>query len=655
MRKDVSKLLILGHMSQKAPFLKKAQQEGLLEFANIDHKKIGVSKQAAEYIQALKILKRLQEESAQSSEPSNAEKTHFNKARSKFSKKTGSELAECVIDTEERITKLTEEKKTLEAEYKRVCPFGNFEKKDITYIESHSSLHIQFFLKKQASKHVLPDSLEGIVIELGEDREASYLAILSEKQIQHPGLIRVHIGHTAYELEKHIQEVDNSLSLLDAQLHELVYFLDKMQKDLLVQLNGDDFSHANKATKSEMEDHLFAAEVWIDTTKVNLLNTWAAPFDLYIEELPILADDKVPTLLENKNLGKIGEDLIEVYDVPSARDKDPSLWVLIAFSAFFAMILADAGYGLILLGLSIFLRCKFKKVSKKVKRFFRLLTILSSTTVVWGIFTASVFGLSFAPDSPLQRFSVIHWFCVKKAGYHMRVKDDVYKEWVHKYPELAQVKKPERALEICHRKVASGAIRYEMQEEFSQNALMELAVLIGLVHICLSLIRYVKRNPSAVGWIFFLVGGYLFFPSLIHVTTFIYSILGLSIPLMASVGLWMIVGGIALAWGCAIWKEKWAGLAEITKALQLFADVLSYLRLYALALAGMILAATFNDLGYQMGPIFGPFVILLGHGINLSMAVMAAVIHGLRLNFLEFYHYCFEGEGRLFSPLRIRK
>jgi V/A-type H+-transporting ATPase subunit I len=48
-------------------------------------------------------------------------------------------------------------------------------------------------------------------------------------------------------------------------------------------------------------------------------------------------------------------------------------------------------------------------------------------------------------------------------------------------------------------------------------------------------------------------------------------------------------------------------------------------------------------------------VIILGHGINISLGLMAGVIHGLRLNFIEWYHYSFEGGGRFFNPLKLLK
>jgi V/A-type H+-transporting ATPase subunit I len=89
--------------------------------------------------------------------------------------------------------------------------------------------------------------------------------------------------------------------------------------------------------------------------------------------------------------------------------------------------------------------------------------------------------------------------------------------------------------------------------------------------------------------------------------------------------------------------------------IQVFADVLSYLRLYALALAGMIMATTFNDMGMTVGLLGGFIVILAGHAVNILLGIMAGVIHGLRLNFIEWYHFSFDGGGRLFKPLKLLK
>ena len=68
------------------------------------------------------------------------------------------------------------------------------------------------------------------------------------------------------------------------------------------------------------------------------------------------------------------------------------------------------------------------------------------------------------------------------------------------------------------------------------------------------------------------------------------------------------------------------------------------------------MADTVNTtLGIEMGVVGTIVVILFGHMINIIMSTMSATIHGLRLNFLEWYRYSFEGGGRLFNPLRLRK
>ena len=101
-------------------------------------------------------------------------------------------------------------------------------------------------------------------------------------------------------------------------------------------------------------------------------------------------------------------------------------------------------------------------------------------------------------------------------------------------------------------------------------------------------------------------------------------------------------------------QQRWLGLTIVFKVIEVFADTLSYLRLYALGLAGMVMASTFNDMGAMVGGgILGAIVILFGHSVNITLTVAAGVLHGLRLNFLEWYHHSFEGEGRKFRPLKL--
>ncbi len=86
--------------------------------------------------------------------------------------------------------------------------------------------------------------------------------------------------------------------------------------------------------------------------------------------------------------------------------------------------------------------------------------------------------------------------------------------------------------------------------------------------------------------------------------------------------------------------------------IQIFADIMSYLRLYALGLSGALVVSTLNEFASSMNIVLAALLLIVGHVINLGLCLMGGTIHGLRLNFLEWYHYSFEGGGKAFCPLK---
>ncbi len=303
----------------------------------------------------------------------------------------------------------------------------------------------------------------------------------------------------------------------------------------------------------------------------------------------------------------------------------------------------------------LFLKWKFPHLRRVKKRFLKLGMILSIATIAWGFFTASYFGMDFAPNNPLQKPSIIAYLAKKKAAYHLSLKDDVYQGYVQKYPVLASQDNPETFL-MQSKKGAENRVTYPVFEEFFNNILMEFSFLMGIIHIALSFFRYLRRNFAGLGWVVFIVGGYLYFPSIVHATVLVNFMGWLSKPIAYSIGFYMVLGGLSFAFLAAFWQRKWGAFSEIFHVTQVFADVLSYLRLYALALGGMVMARTFNDtLGMEMGVIGTIIIIFIGHALNINMSLIGAVVHGLRLNFLEWFHYSFEGGGRLFNPLALKK
>jgi V/A-type H+-transporting ATPase subunit I len=389
----------------------------------------------------------------------------------------------------------------------------------------------------------------------------------------------------------------------------------------------------------------------VPVNRVSELKDSLAETDVHMAEIAMEEHEEAPTYLENKGYNRIGEDLVHIYDTPSNTDKDPSLWVLVSFAVFFAMIINDGGYGLLFLAGALYFKFKNGDLKKAGMRVWKLLLILFGSCVLWGLFTNSFFGVAIGPENPLRKVSVLNWLVEKKAEYHFHNKDNIYKEWVDKYPDLSGADNAHDFL-LGAKKGEGDDASYEMVNKFSDGILMELALLVGIIHICLSFIRYLNRNWAGIGWIIGIIGCYLYFPLFLGATSLTSYVFGLNREEIAVDGQYMMYGGLALAVILGVLKDKWLGLLEITNLIQIFADILSYLRLYALGLAGAIIGQTVNDIASGLMYVPALILIVIGHGLNMVLAVIGGVIHGLRLNFIEWYHYSFEGGGKLFTPLK---
>ncbi|MBI3901082.1 MAG: V-type ATP synthase subunit I, partial [Chlamydiia bacterium] len=461
----------------------------------------------------------------------------------------------------------------------------------------------------------------------------------------------------AKEIRTRLLALREEFARVEVDLRTYCNGLETLQEGLNACLNSYHLDLAKNAISSPLEDTIFAIEAWTPTNRVEELKAIVKGLHVLCEEVAIEPLDLMPTCIENKGLKKVGEDLIYIYDVPSSQDKDPSTWILFFFSLFFAIIIADGGYGLIFLILSVILKWKLgPKASLQMKRFTKLSFILSLMTIGWGCATASFFGIEIGPDNPFRKSSFIHYLAQKKADYHLQREDDTYHSYFSSFPQVATAKDGHDFL-VKTKYLKEGKTRYKALEDFYLNSLLEISLIVGILHLSTSILRNMVRNPAALGWIFFMIGGYVYFPIYLNVTTIANVFHFVSKEMAEILGLFCLGFGPFLVFVISLIEGKrWMALHELTNGIQVFSDVLSYLRLYALALAGIVMAETMNDtLGIELG-FLGTFLVVgVGHMINISMSVMSATIHGLRLNFLEWYRYSFEGGGRLFNPLRLYK
>jgi V/A-type H+/Na+-transporting ATPase subunit I len=632
MRIDVHKYLILGPSSKRASFYKEAQKMGCIQFQG--PKRLEPSQDVQLFIDALHVLRRM----APKKEGRPAEVYAPNM------------MARQIVEHNERLERLIEEERTLQKEIDRLLPFGEFSLDQVREIEKRSGWRFQFFYCKSGKVDYFAfDNL----FKISTHAEIDYFLSLSSQKRALKGLTEMQIIKGLSDLRTELAGVHREMDQHQGELTSLSYHKNLLQNGLRQALNRFDLEEAQNHADKPIQGRLFAAEAWVPDNKLEQVQKLAESNSMAIERIQVENKDRPPTYLENQGAAKLGEDLIDIYDTPAASDRDPSLWVFGAFAIFFSMIVADVGYGLILLGLAGYFSWKLKPTGM-LKRFLTLTTCLALGCIFWGTMVASFFGLDVAPDSPIRDISIIHWMVLQKAKYFIQIKPTAYLDLLKQYPQLGGITDPLKFL-MGAKSTASGGSPFPLYEEFTRNVLIELSLFVGVIHVALSLLRYVDRHWAGLGWVISMIGGYLFFAVYIHSISLVHYVFGVPYEAGAQIGQYLLIGGLVSALVLAIVQHKTAGLGEIAQVIGIFADIMSYLRIYALSLAGMIMGSTFDNIGLGLPIYIGIFIILAGHLVNFTLALMGGVIHGLRLNFIEWYHYSFEGGGVKFRPLFLRK
>ena len=440
-----------------------------------------------------------------------------------------------------------------------------------------------------------------------------YVVVISETEPPENALpvARTHTGSIPLsELEDQASQLELTLEDLQAQRESYTRWITLMTLHFNETLNQDDLKQAQTLTRDEVG--VFAVQGWLPEKEVDRYRRFADEENLALLVEEPAPTDNPPTLLENPPQFAGGEDLVNFYQTPSYKGWDPSLMVFLSFTLFFAIILSDAGYAGLFGALLIF---KWRKLGANVKGQ-RIRTLMANTifmSIVWGMLCGSYFGFAPKAESP---FASIKLFDLN---------------------------------------------------DF--DSMIRLTVAIGVIHIALAnLIKafQLRRSSQAlapVGWIGLVVGGFCLW-------------LGQSdsAAILNSIGRSLMAGGAVLLILFSslrpvtrltdmLWRLA-DGVKSLIGVTQLFGDVLSYMRLFALGLASASLALTFNQLAEQVmhhmpgpGLLLGILILLLGHTLNLMLCLMSGLVHGLRLNFIEFYNWSVSDEGypfKAFSKKGVR-
>lgn len=351
---------------------------------------------------------------------------------------------------------------------------------------------------------------------------------------------------------------------------------------------------------------LYALQAWVPAPRIPELEDYAGRHGLALEVAEPDPSDTPPTLLENPPELRAGEDLVTFYRAPGYRVWDPSSVVFFSFALFFAMIIADAGYGLVVGAITAWL---WKRLGQTESgRAWRiLLATLSGASLVYGVLVGGYFGVTPPPDSLLGR---AHLIDIQDSG-----------------------------------------------------VMMALSILIGAGHLILANLMdaYRQRGSLAalapVGWALLVVGGLLLGGQLL-----VEDLPAWPGEALMAVGFPLIL--VFSGYGERPLARAAQGALALTQLTKAFGDVLSYLRLFALGLASASLAAAFNDMAADVsgtsriagiGIFLALLVLVLGHTLTFVLGIASAVIHGLRLNFIEFFDWSLKDEGYLFRAFQRKR
>lgn len=413
----------------------------------------------------------------------------------------------------------------------------------------------------------------------------------------------VDIATEKQELHQQIAETKNSLR---EYAPEAQAALEAYQR----QVNGGiDFSKVLLNTRKEADEKVMLLEGWCPTEKAPELESYLETNGFYYEASEPTADEPVPVKLKNGKFAAMYEAIGELYDLPNYREIDLTPFFAPFFMLFFGLCLGDAGYGLLIVLIALFMRRKAKPSMKPV---FSLAAWLGASTVVLGVVSGTFLGFNLieAEISWLEQFKVI-------------------------------MLNPDQLFNVA---LILGAVQ----------------ILFGMFIRAVGSIRRfgLGASLSVIGWLLIIVGGGgTYLASMIadiqpEVLNYLYYGFFGAGALMVFV-LNNLKRNPLINIGAGLWDAY-------NMATGLLGDLLSYIRLFALGISSSVMGFVFNDLAINMSgdiPVLSTLIMLIimifGHGINIFMGGLGAFVHPMRLTFVEFYKNAgFEGGGKKYKPFK---
>lgn len=541
---------------------------------------------------------------------------------------------------EEEREKVNQEITALKKDLQALEPWGQFEPDSIKKL-ALSGVKIRF-LAVSLKKFESIDTNNLPIKEIGRLNGQVYFVLVERgdrieidaEEVRLPEFSINEINQRISQFEKKGKEIDNELALM-ISAREIIR---KYSVEVSNQLQ---YEKARESMYDQAEGKLLHMTGWFPIDREEKLKKYFDKHAVYYSVRDPLPDDDIPVKLKNDKFSKLYEPITGIYSLPHYLELDTTPFIAPFFTIFFGLCLGDVGYGLILLIAALIAG---PKVKPNLKPIISLVTILALTTMVSGVLLNSFFGLSiFGGDG---------------------VSGGFFSSGVEKFSPLSPVTKGNNQVFPA----------------------MSLAIVLGFVQLLfgMGLKSYVGMKNSGfasgiqpIASMMMIAGGVVWAA---HVNLLNLGIPEFSVgPLLIGkvlVTVPVIVAKVLVYLGLAlfllfnnvdkkIFVRPLIGLYEFYNfASGLLGNILSYLRLFALGLAGGLLGAAFNQIAFLMitrpdgtinyasaGMIGTVIVLILGHSLNLFLSLIGSFVHPLRLTLVEFYGAIgFKGGSKPYKP-----
>ena len=563
---------------------------------------------------------------------------------------------EAAFDIAKNILSLTDEKKSCfdritadSVELERFSKWGGVNPNDFAEL-SEKGIHLAMYEIPSDKYALIGDEAKTIVV--GRDKSQVRFVLASEK----PFVVNERpegIPAEAYQvvlpristsgLEKEISDSKKRIAEIESEIKSCVQYKDALKDS--VSVIAKDIELENLYSGMGIEENLSWITGFVPVDSMAKFEAFAKSEKWAYGSSDPSEDDAVPTKLKNNKFVSLIYPLTDFLGtVPGYHEYDISGWFLAFFTVFFGMIFGDGGYGALVTAVALIFILKGVFGGKKVSPMLGLVLLLGIATMVWGAVTCTWFGL----------------------------KPEQLPDWIValSVPPISNAYEGVEWLPFWTTDASKGTLNT------AQN-LQIFCFTLALIQLCVAHLkgigRYIKDKEHRLKFL----GEFGSFVQLIGMYWVVLSMVvdGNVFPLMGgdvyglpwgTISIALVAGGFALSFifanyegsvGKSILESVKNIISVLLGVVNVFSDIVSYIRLWAVGLAGAAISGTVNTFA---GPLVGHaalFIVLIvllvfGHGLNMILNLLSVIVHGVRLNTLEFSnHLGMSWAGFKYEPL----